>query len=273
MQTASWPFIFLKRNYDQESGVHLMTQISEKSIVHRHNAKEFIEDYWTKRAPGFKSLRREELQSEKMQQWQEEICHHLPAGKLLKILDIGCGAGFFSILLAAKGNDVTGIDLTESMIEEAVALAAEEKSNARFQVMDAEKLAFPDETFDAVVSRNVTWNLPHPEKAYAEWLRVLKTGGLLLNYDAEHGKYHHGDYEKEAVYAHKDVTREMVEQCHQIYHMLDISIFDRPRWDLELLQKLGASACSADTTVGRRLYPKKDKFYDPAPLFGIVAVK
>ena len=65
----------------------------------------------------------------------------------------------------------------------------------------------------------------------------------------------------------------MVEQCHQIYHMLDISIFDRPRWDLDILRKLGVSACSADTTVGRRLYPKKDKFYDPAPLFGIVAVK
>ena len=155
--------------------------------------------------------------------------------KPLKILDIGCGAGFFSILLAAKGYDVTGIDLTESMIEEAVSLAAEEKSNARFQVMDAEKLAFPDETFDVIVSRNVTWNLPHPEKAYVEWLRVLKTGGLLLNYD--------------------------------------ISIFDRPRWDLDILQKLGVSVCSADTTVGRRLYPKKDKFYDPAPLFGIVAVK
>ena len=218
-----------------------MTQISEKSIIHRQDAKEFIEDYWTKRAPGFKSLRREELQSEKMRQWQEEICRHLPTEKPLKILDIGCGAGFFSILLAAKGYDVTGIDLTESMIEEAVSLAAEEKSNARFQVMDAEKLAFPDETFDVVVSRNVTWNLPHPEKAY--------------------------------VYAHKDITKEMVEQCHQIYHMLDISIFDRPRWDLDILRKLGVSACSADTTVGRRLYPKKDKFYDPAPLFGIVAVK
>ena len=84
-----------------------MTQISEKSIIHRKNAKAFIEDYWTKRAPGFKSLRREELQSEKMRQWQEEICRHLPAGKPLKILDIGCGAGFFSILLAAKSYDVT----------------------------------------------------------------------------------------------------------------------------------------------------------------------
>ena len=117
------------------------------------------------------------------------------------------------------------------------------------------------------------WNLPHPEQAYAEWLRVLKPGGLLLNYDAEYGRYHQHDYEKEAIYAHKDVTKEMVEQCHQIYHMLDISLCQRPQWDLEVLQKLGASTCSADTTVGLRLYPQKDKFYAPAPLFGIIAVK
>lgn len=250
-----------------------MTQISEKSIIHRDNAKEFIEDYWTKRAPGFKKLRKEELQSEKLQQWQEEIGSHLPPRQSLKILDIGCGAGFFSILLSAKGHQVTGIDLTESMIEEATALAKEENVSARFLVMDAEQLSFPGGTFDAVVSRNVTWNLPHPEQAYAEWLRVLKPGGLLLNYDAEYGRYHQHEYEKEAIYAHKDVTKEMVAQCHQIYHMLDISLRNRPRWDLDVLQKLGASACSADTTVGRRLYSQKDKFYAPAPMFSIIAVK
>ena len=38
--------------------------------------------------------------------------------------------------------------------------------------MDAENLSFDTNTFDIVVARNVTWNLPHPDKAYAEWLRV-----------------------------------------------------------------------------------------------------
>ena len=250
-----------------------MTKIDANTIIHRHDAKEFITNYWTKRAPKFKEIRKEELRSEKMQQWQDEICRHLPPQKPLKILDIGCGAGFFSILLTEKGHDVTGIDLTESMVEEAVLLAEEEGSPARFLVMDAEKLDFPDETFDVVVSRNVTWNLPHPEQAYAEWLRVLKKGGLLLNYDAEYGKYHHEEYEKEAVYAHKDVTKEQVEQCHRIYHMLDISAYDRPRWDIEVLLKLGASSCTGDTTVGKRLYPKKDRFYAPAPFFGVLARK
>ena len=129
------------------------------------------------------------------------------------------------------------------------------------------------QVLDVVVSRNVTWNLPHPEQAYAEWLRVLKSGGLLLNYDAEYGKYHHGDFQREAVYAHKDLTEDLVEQCHQIYHMLDISMYDRPRWDLEILQRLGAKNCTADITVGPRLYAQKDSFYAPAPFFGVFARK
>ena len=46
-----------------------------------------------------------------------------------------------------------------------------------------------DNTFDMIVSRNVTWNLEHPDRAYYEWMRVLKPGGVLLNFDANW--YHH----------------------------------------------------------------------------------
>ena len=250
-----------------------MSLIDKKTIHHRSDAKNFIEDYWTKRSPEFKKLRREELHSEKNELWKQEICRHFPFEKPLKILDIGCGSGFYAILLSKQGYDVTGIDLTESMIADAKALAEEEQCQAKFLVMDAENLKFPDNTFDAIVSRNVTWNLPHPEQAYAEWVRVLKKGGILLNYDAEYGKHHHDEYEKEAVYSHKAVTKELVEQCHQIYHMLDISLYDRPQWDLEVLRKLSVSSCVADLTLISRLYPQKDKFFIPAPLFGIYAVK
>ena len=250
-----------------------MSLIDKKTIHHRTDAKNFIEDYWTKRSPEFKKLRKDELHSEKNELWKEEICSHFPPEKVLKILDIGCGSGFFSILLSKQGYDVTGIDLTESMITDAKALAEEEQCHAHFLVMDAENLQFPDETFDVVVSRNVTWNLPHPEQAYAEWVRALKKGGFLLNYDAEYGKHHHDEYEKEAVYSHKNVTWELVEQCHQIYHMLDISLYDRPQWDLDVLRKLGVASCEADLTVRSRLYPQKDKFFIPAPLFEVYAVK
>ena len=69
-----------------------MTKIDPKTIIHQENAKQFITDYWTTRAVQFKKLRQEELRSEKMQQWQDEICRRLPSQKPLKILDIGCGA-------------------------------------------------------------------------------------------------------------------------------------------------------------------------------------
>ncbi len=40
-------------------------------------------------------------------------------------------------------------------------------------------------SFDVIVTRNVTWNLPRPDLAYKEWLRVLKPGGVLYNFDAD----------------------------------------------------------------------------------------
>ena len=70
-------------------------------------------------------------------------------------------------------------------------------------------IAFADETFDAVVSRNLTWNLEDPEQAYKEWMRVLKKGGILLNYDANW--YHHlFDAEKREEY---EKDRQMVTEA------------------------------------------------------------
>ena len=156
-----------------------MSEISAASIIHRANEKEYITGYWQKRSTGFANLRKAELHSDKQLLWHQEITRHLPQNRKLKILDIGCGAGFFGILLGQK-HRVTGIDLTPEMIEAARSLAAAERSNAEFMVMDAEALDFADASFDAVISRNVMWNLPHPETAYREWLRVLKPGGLLF---------------------------------------------------------------------------------------------
>ena len=144
-----------------------MSEISAASIIHRTDEKEYITGYWQKRSTGFANLRKAELHSEKQLLWQQEITRHLPQNRSLKILDIGCGAGFFGILLGQK-HSVTGIDLTPEMIDAARALAAAERSNAEFMVMDAEALDFADASFDAIISRNVMWNLPHPETAYRE---------------------------------------------------------------------------------------------------------
>jgi ubiquinone/menaquinone biosynthesis C-methylase UbiE len=65
-------------------------------------------------------------------------------------------------------------------------MAAALGQNVSFKIMDAEELDFASESFDALVTRNLTWTLPHIEKAYHEWFRILKPGGVLINFDADY---------------------------------------------------------------------------------------
>jgi ubiquinone/menaquinone biosynthesis C-methylase UbiE len=138
--------------------------------------------------------------------------------------------------------------------------------------MDAEHPAFPDKYFDAVISRNLTWTLPHPREAYREWHRVLKPGGVLLNYDAEYAKGFH-KYDQKENLAHEKVNDSLVEECHGIYHMLSVSALDRPEWDVKTLKEIGFREVEADRTAGDRLYAVKDEFYMPDRMFCIRAVK
>ena len=139
-------------------------------------------------------------------------------------------------------------------------------------VMDAEKLDFSDESFDVVISRNLTWTLPHPIDAYAQWHRVLKKGGLLLNFDAEYAKGEHKLFSEENL-AHKNISIEMKDKCHEIYHMLTISNLDRPAWDKEILKKIGFSDVNIDEDFCERIYSERDEFYIPDRVFMISAIK
>ena len=235
--------------------------------------KDIVKDYWTKRSHSFSEAKHEEAHSNKAELWIDELSSRLPAGRHLRILDVGCGAGFFEMLLGPLGHEITGIDLTPDMISEASVLAERHGvNNVQFMVMDAERPDFPDGTFDAVISRNLTWTLPHPAEAYREWYRVLRPGGVLLNYDAEYAKGFH-KYDQAENLAHSKVDPALNEECHNIYHMLSVSMFDRPQWDIEVLKAVGFTSVTADCGAGDRLYADKDQFYMPDRMFGIRAVK
>lgn len=236
--------------------------------------KEQIVHYWEKRSESFLEQRRSELANPIAKRWMKEIEKQIPAGRRLKILDVGCGAGFFSILLAKEGHEVFGIDLTPEMIENAIQLAEEENADCRFQVMDAENPMFADETFDVVISRNLTWTLPNAEHAYGEWMRVLKTGGVLLNFDANYGKEDVADTKGlPEAHAHFKVGNEMLEECERIKLQLPISRKNRPAYDVAVLCENTAGEIRIDTSLGKRIYLEKDEFYNPAPMFSICAVK
>ncbi len=236
--------------------------------------KERITKYWGKRSDSFLTQRRSELHSPLAGRWREAIGARLPQGRRLKILDVGCGTGFFTILLAKEGHDAIGTDLTPEMQAHSVTLAREEGADCRFLVMDAENLDFPDESFDAVISRNLTWTLPHAEQAYGEWTRVLKPGGVILNFDANYGLSDFADTSSlPKEHAHHKLGNEMMQECEEIKRQLPISAYNRPAWDISVLGQKGMREFALDLDMGKRIYVEKDEFYNPTPLFMIYAKK
>ena len=254
----------------QESGsVIAYGRISRES----DSRKERIAGYWSKRSDSFQAQRRAELHSSMADRWLLEIQKYLPKRKL-KILDVGCGSGFFTILLGKQGHEVLGTDLTPDMITKSRELAKEEGIGCRFEIMDAENLDFPDETFDVVISRNLTWTLPDAGHAYEEWCRVLKKGGILLNFDANYGSSNFADTSHlPENHTHNKLGMDMMQECEEIKKQLPISSYIRPAWDVETLGNLGILELSLDLGVGKRIYIEKDDFYNPVPIFTLCGKK
>ncbi|MHB8694095.1 MAG: class I SAM-dependent methyltransferase [Solirubrobacteraceae bacterium] len=113
------------------------------------------------------------------QAWLELLSSAAP-GAPARALDVGCGTGFLALRLAELGHTVTGVDFSPQMIERARDKADRAGLEIDFRVSDAVALDSAEETYDLLVARHVIWNLPDPERAVAEWLRVLRPGGRLL---------------------------------------------------------------------------------------------
>jgi SAM-dependent methyltransferase len=100
------------------------------------------------------------------------------------VLDIGCGAGvdtLISAMLAGSTGKAVGIDLVPEMVEKAKqSLARTALQNVEFHEASAERLSFPDRTFDVVISNGVINLIPDKRKALAEIFRVLKPAGRLM---------------------------------------------------------------------------------------------
>ena len=100
-----------------------------------------------------------------------------------KILDVAAGRGavlFPAAEITGLRGIVTGIDISAGMVQETAAqISASGIHNAQMKLMDAENLDFPDAHFDFVLCGFAIFFFPQPERALAEFLRVLKAGGTL----------------------------------------------------------------------------------------------
>src|SRR5215475_9927465 len=101
-----------------------------------------------------------------------------------RVLEVGVGTGI-SLPYYSRHCRVTGIDISEPMLRVARQRVLDDRLEhvERLELMDAERLTFPDASFDVVVAQYVVNTVPNPEAALDEFLRVLKPGGeiVLLN--------------------------------------------------------------------------------------------
>ena len=95
------------------------------------------------------------------------------------ILDVATGTGWTARRIAARGAQVTGVDIGADLIEAAKTCAAAEQLNADFQLGDAEALIFENKTFDAVISTFGVMFVSKPEAAAVELSRICKPGGRI----------------------------------------------------------------------------------------------
>jgi SAM-dependent methyltransferase len=98
------------------------------------------------------------------------------AGK--RILEYGCGTGSHAFLLAKKGGDVTGIDISDVAVRKASEQAGG-LPNLSFRVMDAEELTFAPATFDLICGTAILHHLDL-RKAFAELARTLRPSGMAV---------------------------------------------------------------------------------------------
>src|ERR1700759_1421114 len=98
-----------------------------------------------------------------------------------RVLEVGVGTGI-SLPLYAPHVRIFGTDISEAMLNKAKQRVAELKLKniEGLAVMDAEKLEFPDDSFDVVMAQYVVTAVPNPEVALDEFARVLRPGGELI---------------------------------------------------------------------------------------------
>ena len=245
--------------------------------------------YWTRRAPSYSDVNQEELGGSQHSVWSRVIDQRIQSHfgnrsrDQIRLLDVGTGPVFFAIILAELGYQVTAVDYTEAMLNQARKNAGPLASIIDFRRMDAEQLTFPDGAFDVIVSRNLTWNLPSPAKAYSQWTRVLKENGLLLNFDANWYRYlfnaqanalHLEDRKNvRENNAADDTAGTDVDAMEAIARQAPLSARRRPAWDIHVLHGLGMSVF-ADPEIWKQVWTENERINNAStPMFLVHAVK
>ncbi|MCS4225331.1 class I SAM-dependent methyltransferase [Sphingobacterium sp. BIGb0165] len=214
-----------------------------------------ITSYWDKQSKIWREEKEEAWSQPETANWlnffEEILLDPKLGGK--NILEIGTASGYFGNIMTKAGFAVTAIDLSPNMINEAKQVSDALNLTVDYHVMDAQNLAFDDDKFDLVFTRLMTWTIPDLFKCYSEIFRVLKPGGMFINFDGDFGAT---VFSQEG---HERYPKEIMEEANAIKSNLDISKHSRPERDLYLLDKVGFVDLKTDNEVHNKIYSKSEE--------------
>ncbi len=182
-----------------------------------------------------------------------------PLGEKLDILELGTGTGYLLQGLSKINHNIWGIDISKNMVEISKERIHKSQGKAKVMQMNAESLLFEDNSFDILIGDNLLWTLEFPEKAYAEWYRVLKPNGKIIIIDANWNlwrfdkklKEEYEQYQKYLMDKYKRGTHLYCDtiEGERIDKELYLSDKKRPDWDLNVMKKIGYKNIDTDLDI------------------------
>jgi ubiquinone/menaquinone biosynthesis C-methylase UbiE len=164
-------------------------------VTEESELQEAVRRHWNRRASTFDDAGHHGIHSpEQRDAWLARLRPWAGADPI-DVLDVGCGTGFLSLLLAALGHRVVGIDIAEEMLARAREKAAGAGQEVTLRLADAARPPFSDESFDLVVERHLIWTVPEPMAALRRWTRILRPAGRLVLVEGHWAGAAEPDYE------------------------------------------------------------------------------
>lgn len=223
-----------------------------------------VRNVFTKSSKGYDAYTKHSINLKKETGSWKKLYGDVLGASSGKLLNVGCGPGTEAIVVAEMGFDVTAVDFSPEMVR--LTLENSDLCGVNIDAIegDAENLPFPDCSFDFIISNYMLWAVPNPDKAMAEWMRVLRPGGKVAFVD---GIWSTADYSwmrKRWVRiaqrlrhkdgnSHRDDEPMTVDEKAAMRSLWSVGA-DRPAADLRMMADAGFEQISIINKVDRRIF-------------------